>query len=394
MMTPSSARADVMSWLDEQQPAMVDLLERIVNIDSGSYDHAGVDAVGEAIKAHLEQRGIATEVVARPGAAFCLTARVDPPEAADNAPSVLMMGHRDTVFAKGEAARRPFRVEDGKGFGPGVADMKCGLVMNCFVAEAFHRFGGHDRPITLLFTSDEEIGSPSSGPVIEAMARGASLVFNSEPGRPSGNIVTGRKGAWFSKLGVHGVAAHSGSAHEKGASAILALCRKVEALTALTDYESGMTVNVGLIEGGQSANTVPPFARASLDIRYRSKADLPAIEAAVRTIVDRTDVEHTRAEIEQPVIFPPLESTPANQALFERYRRASADLGFEVGEEFSGGAADSGFTSALGVPTLCAVGPIGEKGHQPDEAVHVESLVPRAKAVAATILALAERPLD
>lgn len=393
-MAPSSTYTDVMAWLDEQRPAMTDLLAQIVNIDSGSHDHAGVDAVGEAINAHLEERGIGTEVVARPDAAFCLTAKVEASGDEADAPFILLMGHRDTVFPKGEAERRPFRIEDGKAYGPGVADMKCGLVMNCFVAEAFHRFGGHHRSIRLLFTSDEEIGSPSSRAVIEAMARGASVVFNSEPGRVSGNIVTGRKGAWFSTLGVHGVAAHSGSAHEKGASAILALCRKIEAFLAMTDYESGRTVNVGLIEGGQSANTVPPFAKASLDIRYRSKADLPDIEAAVRMIVDHTDVENTRAEIEKPVVFPPLETTPANQALFERYRRVSAELGVEVGEEFSGGAADSGFTSALGVPTLCAVGPIGEKGHQPDEAVHLESLVPRAKAVTATILGLAEHPLD
>lgn len=387
-MAPESAHADVITWLDEQRQAMTDLLERIVNIDSGSYDHAGVDAAGEAIKAHLDERGIPTEVIPRPNAGFCLTASIGVGDERDGKEHILLMGHRDTVFPMGEAAKRPFKVEGDKAYGPGVADMKCGLVMNCFIAEAFHRFGGHGRPIRLLFTSDEEIGSPSSRTVIEAMARGASAVFNSEPGRVSGNIVTGRKGAWFTTLEVQGIAAHSGSAHEKGASAILALCRKVEALQAMTDYESGITVNVGLIEGGQSANTVPPFAKASVDIRYQSAPDLPTIETAVRAIVDRTDVEGTRADIQKPVIFPPLEKTPANKALFERYVAASAAFGFEVGEEYSGGAADSGFTSALGVPTLCAVGPIGEKGHQLDEAVYLESLVPRAKAVAATILAL------
>ncbi|MGI9487604.1 MAG: M20 family metallopeptidase [Geminicoccaceae bacterium] len=388
-MASSSAHADMIAWLDEQQQAMTDLLERIVNIDSGSYDHAGVDAVGEAIKAHLEERGIATEVIPRPNAGFCLTASVGAADMRDGQGYFLLMGHRDTVFPKGEAAKRPFRIEGVKAYGPGVADMKCGLVMNCFIAEAFHRFGGNDRPIRLLFTSDEEIGSPSSRTVIEAMARGASAVFNSEPGRVSGNIVTGRKGAWFTSLEVHGIAAHSGAAHDKGASAIRALCRKVEALEAMTNYESGITVNVGLIEGGQSANTVPPFAKASVDIRYRSAPDLPKIEASVRAIVDRSDVEGTRAEIRPPVIFPPLEQTAADQTLFKHYVQASSTFGFEVGEEYSGGAADSGFTSALGVPTLCAVGPIGEKGHQLEEAVYLESLVPRAKAAAATILTLA-----
>ncbi|MEM9628522.1 MAG: M20 family metallopeptidase [Pseudomonadota bacterium] len=389
-MAPSSAHADVIAWLDEQRQAMTDLLASIVNIDSGSYDHAGVDAVGDAIKAHLDERGIATDVIPRPNAGFCLTASVDADGAEDGQGHILLMGHRDTVFSKGEAAKRPFRTEGDKGFGPGVADMKCGLVMNCFIAEAFHRFGGHDRPIRLLFTSDEEIGSPSSRTVIEAMARGASAVFNSEPGRVSGNVVTARKGAWFSTLEVRGVAAHSGVSHQKGKSAILALCRKIEALHAMTDYESGRTVNVGLIEGGQSANTVPPFAKASIDIRFRSLPDMPSIEAAVQAIVEHMDVEGTHADINKPIVFPPLEPTDANRALFERYVAASADLGIDVGEEYSGGGADSGFTSALGIPTLCGVGPIGEKGHQLDEAVHLNSLVPRAQAVAATILSLAK----
>jgi glutamate carboxypeptidase len=387
-MVPSTEATDVMGWLDQQQQAMIDLLERLVNIDSGSYDHDGVNAVGEAIKAHLDERGIETEIVPRPDAAFCLAARVDAADTANGAP-ILLMGHRDTVFAKGEVGRRPFRVDGKKAYGPGVADMKCGLVMNCFVAEAFHRFGGHCHPVHLLFTSDEEIGSPSSKAVIEAMARGAAFVFNSEPGRPNGNIVSGRKGAWFSTLEVHGIAAHSGAAHQHGASAIRALCRKIEALEALTDYETGITANVGLIEGGQSANTVPPFAKASIDVRYRTQADLPDIDAAVRTIAERSDVERTRAEVRKPVVFPPLEPTPANQALFERYVAASAALGLTVEGEYSGGAADSGFTSALGIPTLCAVGPIGERGHQPDEAVYIDSLVPRTKAVTATILDLA-----
>ncbi len=389
-MAPSNDSNDMMAWLDQQQQPMLDFLEQIVNIDSNSYDLEGVDAVGEAIKAHLDARSIATEIIPRPNAGFCLVAKVSAGDEAENAKPVLLMGHRDTVFPKGETARRPFKVEAGKAYGPGVADMKCGLVMNCFVAEAFRRFGGHAYPIHVLVTSDEEIGSPSSRPVIEALARGASYVFNSEPGRPSGNIVKGRKGAWFSAINVKGIAAHSGAAHQHGASAIRALCRKVEALERFTDYETGITANVGLIEGGQSMNTVPPSARCSIDIRYRSKADLPGIEAAVKEIVDRVDVERTTAEFEPPTVFLPFELTPANQDLFERYQKASADLGFAVDGDYSGGAADSGFTSALGIPTICAVGPVGERGHQQDEAVFIESLVPRTKAVAATILGLAD----
>ncbi|MGI9450969.1 MAG: M20/M25/M40 family metallo-hydrolase, partial [Geminicoccaceae bacterium] len=275
-------------------------------------------------------------------------------------------------------------------FGPGVADMKCGLVMNSFVAEAFHRFGGNRHPINVLYTSDEEIGSPSSKEVIESEAANACAVFNSEPGRPSGNIVTGRKGALFMTLEVTGIAAHSGSAHKRGASAIEAICRKVQALHALTNYENGRTVNIGLIEGGQSANTVAPFAKATIDIRYLSKAELADIEALAAKIVEHIEIDGTTAVITRRTLFPPLEQTAANRELFELYAEASSTLGRPIDDEFSGGAADSGFTSALGVPTICAVGPIGEKGHQPDEAAHLETFVPRAKAMVATILRLNE----
>ncbi len=387
-MLPSSDDKDVLGWLDQQQQPMLELLEQIVNIDSNSYDFEGVDAVGDAIKAHLETRGIETEIIPRPNAGYCLIAKVRTAETEENTKPILLMGHRDTVFPKGEAARRPFRVEAGKAYGPGIADMKSGLVMNCFVAEAFHRSGANAHPINVLFTSDEEIGSPSSRPVIEAMARSAAYVFNSEPGRPSGNIVRGRKGAWFSTIKVEGIAAHSGAAHQHGASAIRALCRKVEALEQLTDYETGITANVGLIRGGQSMNTVPPSAECSIDIRYKSAADLAAIETAVSEIVERIDVDRTTAQFDPPTVFLPFELTPGNQLLFQQYQEASANLGITVDGDYSGGAADSGFTSALGIPTLCAVGPVGERGHQPDEAIDIESLVPRAKAVTATILGL------
>ncbi|MGI9493309.1 MAG: M20 family metallopeptidase, partial [Geminicoccaceae bacterium] len=347
-----------------------------------------VSEVGMAIKGHLEDRGMTTKMIERPNASFCLTATIDARHQEPANQHILLMGHRDTVFSKGEAAKRPFRVARDRAFGPGVADMKCGLVMNSFVAEAFHRFGGNRHPINILYTSDEEIGSPSSKEVIEIEAANARAVFNSEPGRPTGNIVTGRKGALFLTLEVGGIAAHSGSAHQRGASAIEAICRKVQALHALTNYEHGRTVNIGLIEGGQSANTVAPFAKATIDIRYLSKAELPEIEAEVGAIVERVEIDGTSADITRRTLFPPLEQTPANRELFELYAEASSSLGQEVGGEFSGGAADSGFTSALGVPTICAVGPVGEKGHQPEEAAHLETFVPRAKAMAATILRL------
>jgi glutamate carboxypeptidase len=388
-MTLSAHERELLAWLDSQHPAMVDLLATLVETDSGSYDKAGVDRVGDLIRTHLIARGIASEVIdCGPAAGYCLKAGAPGPAGAVGRPHVLLLGHRDTVFPAGEAVRRPFRVEGQRAYGPGVADMKAGLVMNTFVLEAFARFGGQRHPVVALYTSDEEIASRASRPVIEAAARGARAVFNAEPGRVTGNVVTGRKGAMFLTIEATGKAVHSGVAHEQGISAIESLCRTVQALHALTDYETGTTVNVGLIQGGQSINTVAPHASARVDVRYRTMRALAEVEAAIEAIVRAPQIPGAATAITDRATFLPLEPTPASRALFEHYVAAAGALGMAVGGEYTGGSADSGFTSAQGVPTLCATGPIGEKAHAPDEVCHLDSMVPRAQALALAILRL------
>jgi glutamate carboxypeptidase len=263
--------------------------------------------------------------------------------------------------------------------------------MNAFVLEAFARVGGGMRPLVGLFTSDEEIASPASRPVIEATARGARAVFNAEPGRaagPGGNVVSGRKGAMFLTVEVTGIPAHSGGAHDKGASAIEELCRKVTALHALTDYESGTTVNVGLIEGGVSINTVAPWAKARVDVRFKTLAAMVAAEVAVQKILETVHLTGTTTRQASRAAFLPLEQTPANLALFEHYVACAAELSLTVGGEYTGGSADSGYTSALGAPTLCGTGPIGAKAHTPDEVCELDTIPLRAKALALAIMRL------
>ena len=194
------AKSAIIEHLGRQHQAMVALLADLVNIDSGSYNKRGVDSVGDRLRTHLKAAGILCETIPNATYGDCMAARL--PGGGDSRPIVLM-GHRDTVFPDGTVAERPFRVDGNQAFGPGVADMKAGLVMNTFVIEALHRFGV-PCPLTGLYTSDEEIASPSSRPVIEAEAKGARAVFNSEPGRPSGNLVSRRKGAAFIELEVTG----------------------------------------------------------------------------------------------------------------------------------------------------------------------------------------------
>jgi len=371
---------------------MTALLRDMVDIDSGSYNKPGIDAVGAVIERFLAGQGIGVVRLPQSRHGDCLRATV--PGDGPGAPggnagrNILLMGHRDTVFPDGEVARRPFTIRDGIAYGPGVADMKAGLVMNAFVLAGFHKFGGAPGPLVGLFTGDEEIGSPEGRPVIEAEARGARVVFNSEPGRVSGNVVTGRKGGVFSAFRITGRAAHSGGNFSEGISAIEELARKVQALHGLTDLDRGITVNVGLVSGGQSVNTVAPWAEGQIDLRYVTPSDRDEVMGLISGIIARSSVPGTKAELTMRGEFLPLNQTPPAQRLFELYVESAATTGFRTDGEFAGGCADSGFTAAQGVPTICAVGPVGGKAHSPDEFLVLDSLVPRAQACVRAIFGL------
>jgi glutamate carboxypeptidase len=382
METLTAREQQVLDWLAASQGDMVRLLQRIVDIDSGSYDKPGVDAVIAQLRARLEQHGVACELHRNEAAGDCLRASL-----AGAGKPVVLMGHCDTVFARGTAAQRPFRIDGDMAYGPGVADMKAGLVANTFVLCAFAQ-AGLEVPMRALYTADEEIASPASRPFIEANASDARAVFNSEPGRPSGNVVTGRKGAMFVDCEVTGIPAHSGGNHHEGASAIEALARKVVQLHRLTDYDSGTTVNVGLISGGSSVNTVAPHATASIDVRFRTTQAMDDVQARLAAIIGEVEVPGTCAHITQQRYFLPLVQSQQSRTLFDAYVDSASALGFAAGGEFSGGSADSGFTAAAGIPTLCGTGPVGGKVHTADEWLKVSTMVPRAQAIALTAMRL------
>ncbi|MBL28416.1 MAG: peptidase M20 [Rhodospirillaceae bacterium] len=378
--------ARVADWLGRQYGAMIGLLGDIVTIDSGSYDKEGVDAVAARLEAFFAEQGISTATSEGTTESGNLLRAVVGETA--NKPPVLLCGHMDTVFPRGEAGRRPFRIDGGRAYGPGVADMKAGLVMNAFVLAAFHHCGIEDAPLVGLFTCDEEIASPYSRRFIEETARGVRAVLNAEPGRVSGNVVIRRKGGVFLRLEVTGKAAHSGANFSDGASAIGELAHKIVALHGLTDIERGTTINVGLVKGGQSVNTTAPHAEGEIDFRYAMPADRAEILAAMERIAERTTVPGTSARLSIRGEFLPFVPTPESGQVFDCYRQTAGDLGFAVDGEATGGCADSGVTAAVGAPTLCATGPVGGKVHTPDEYLEVETIVPRAQAAALTALRL------
>lgn len=381
---PSAPTAPALAWLAGQGQAMQDLLQKVVNIDSGSRDEAGVTAVAHALAERLRAAGVPVQFEPVPGYGVLLHAQVTPDEAAGEGAPIILMGHMDTVYPAGTVARRPFRVEDGRAYGPGVADMKSGLVLNVFVAEAFARCGGLAAPLHLFFSCDEEIGSPATRDLIMDKVRGARAVFNAEPGRVSGNVVTSRKGSMVVEFEVTGVAAHAGINHAAGASAIEALARKTLALHALTDPATGVTCNVGVVQGGIVPNMVAPHAKAEVDLRFTADTDPDALLERVRAIVEEASVPRTQGRITTARRTLPMKPTP--DYLLALYQQGARALGFEVQGEFTGGAADSGLTASVGVPTLCATGPVGGHPHTEREYCELATFVPRAQAVALAVL--------
>lgn len=392
MQARNAAEQTVVDWLASQHEAMLALLERMVNTDSGSRNKVGVDAAGDVLKAFYTEQDLDHDTIANETFGEAIRVPLPHTTANDQRPIVLM-GHRDTVFPDGEADRRPFRIEEGRAYGPGVADMKAGLVMNAFLMAAFKRFGGNPGPLLALITSDEEIASPSSRPIIAAEARAARAVFNSEPGRPTGNVVNARKGGVFMHCDVKGKASHSGGAYKDGISAIEELAQKITRLHALTDLERGITINVGLISGGQTVNTVAPNASCEIDMRYIEAASRDSVVAAVREIVETSYVAGTVGTFQIRGEFLPLEPSADSSRLLSLYQASAANAGLTVAAEFSGGCADSGISAGEGCPTICAVGPVGGLAHTPEEYLEVASMVPRAQSAALAIMRISEAEL-
>jgi glutamate carboxypeptidase len=377
-------KTEILGWLASRQEAMVELLGELVNIDSGSYDKAGVDAVGGRVAEFLAGYDIATSVLPVEGFGDTLLARTSAVRREHGRSNYLLLGHRDTVFARGEVARRRFSLSGDRAYGPGVADMKAGLVMNAFILAAFRQFADH-VPVVMMMTGDEEIGSQASLAHIAAEARFAKAVFNAEPARVTGNFVTGRKGGFTYRFTVEGKAAHAGVNFTEGASAIGELAHKINALHALTDVAEGITLNVGLVSGGSSTNTVAARAAAELDVRFIDNTQRERLIGQIEAILRNPTVAGTSISFDRQSESLPLAPTPENEHLARCYIEAAQALGLEITGEYTGGCADSGITASAGAPTVCGTGPVGGKAHTEGEYILTATLSERARVVAATI---------
>lgn len=396
-------RDRIMGYLAPREGEMIELLEAVVNIDSGTGHAAGLNQVAEIFRRELERSGVAAQIVPGPAGNHLLGRRAadrpapdQPARSPDRQPPSgrparsLVVGHLDTVFPVGTAAERPFSIQGRRAFGPGVEDMKSGLVGAVFAARALSELGlwpGHQ--VSFIFNADEEIRSPSSAHLFAQEGGVADECYVLEGARDDGSVVTARKGSARFQVHVQGRPSHSGANHPDGRSAIQALAHKVLALESLTDYDAGTTVNVGVIRGGLSFNTVPGEAWCDLDIRALTPAHLDRVSAMVHAIASRQDVPGTSGRAEGGITRPPMERTPGTVAMFEACRRLAALLGRQLTESLTGGGSDGCLTAAAGAPTLDGLGPGGGQAHTPQEWLDLDTLVPSAALLA---LALATGP--
>lgn len=345
----------------------LELLETLVNIDSPTGDTEGFHRIGEIIAPYFQSLGFEWKVLIGPdGSRHFYTSR-------GTGTPVLLVAHLDTVFPKGTVAKRKFTLEGEIARGPGVSDCKSGVVTVIGAMERLFAQGDTNKPVACLFNTDEETGSLGSRSFIEDLARDSRAVLVAEPADGE-KITLTRKGIGRYFLKIQGRAAHSGANYEAGRNAILEMAHKIIAIQNLTDLQSGMTLNVGLVQGGTRVNVVPEFAEAEIDLRLTAPEQEAKVLADLQRIVDTSTVPDTKAVLSGEVTRPPWPVFPKNQELYERYNQVAKSLGYELGVYHSGGGSDANFTGALGVPTIDGVGPIGSGHHSEAEVMDVHSL--------------------
>ena len=362
--------------------ALLDELERWVIIETPTSDAARVNALMDFAVGGLAEAGVAlTRIPGRDGYGDNSIARINE---RPGVKPILVVGHLDTVWSTGTLGTMPFRVDGDRAYGPGIFDMKAGSFAAVYaVREIARQRVTTKRPITLLLTPDEEVGSPTSRAIIEAESAEAALALIPEAAGPGGVCVTARKGVGRFTLQVRGVGSHAGSAFGDGASAVVELAHQILRLHGMVDPSRGITLNVAPIQGGSRPNVIAAEATAEIDLRVVSAADGERMTALILGLqpVD----PRCRLTVTGGMNRPPMERTRPIAALFRHASTLAAELGFPLTEAATGGGSDGNFTAALGVPTLDGMGGVGEGAHASHESVVLKSLVPRTTLLAEMI---------
>jgi glutamate carboxypeptidase len=366
----------------------VQALEAMVNVDCGSYTTAGVNRIADLCERRflddgwkVERRAHAPETDGEPLGDLVI-GRLE----GSGGPNLMLVGHMDTVFDEGAVAARPFRVEGTRAFGPGVSDMKGGLLTGFFALELL-RAAGFDGfgTITYVCNPDEEIGSPFSRPVIRELAPQHDAALVLEGARENGDIVSARKGITDYVLTVNGRAAHAGVEPERGRNALLQAAHTIIALQGLNGRWPGVTVNVGVARGGTRSNVVPERCELHVDLRSPEAATLDEADVEVRRICGDVTVPDVTIDVQANGWHRPMEKREGAQRLVSIAKEVAAELGFDLRDAATGGASDANTTSAAGTATIDGLGPVGGGDHAPGEWIDLESVVPRISLLAGIV---------
>jgi glutamate carboxypeptidase len=379
------SRDEAALWLADKAKAMEDAIAPLVAINSFTENADGGRQTAEGLRAVFAVPGLSARSVASTRYADHL---VFESTGKKGVSPIALVGHLDTVFPPGTF--EGYRVDGDLRRGPGVLDMKGGLVVVAFAVNALSQTVGLDAvaPLRIVIVADEEVGSPEGRGVIEQTIGGASACLVFESGRKADAIITRRKGTGMMRAVVHGKAAHAGNAHAEGRNAIWAAARFVDRVQRLTDYARGVTVNVGTIHGGQSKNTVPDRVEVALDLRFCTQDDARQLveqvrAAAIETIAGEAAFEEMRIELDGGIARVPLEKTTESTALMDAYAECARASGLGASEApLVGGGSDASTSSAMGIASIDGLGPRGVGFHTKDEQIEVGSLVPKAQALA------------
>ena len=363
---------------------MFRLLREMVLIQSSSYNKKGIDHVVSLIQSAFKDNKIFCHVVEQKTFGNHLVVRSF--HKSPRRTQVLLVGHMDTVFPE-DTTFNWYKEDKNNSYGPGVIDMKGGLIAGIFAIKALEFAGLLEKiPITFFFNSDEEIGSKSSKKLIEDEAKNSAFAFVLEAGGLAGEVVTGRKGNISAKLDIKGKAGHAAFAGKYKASAILELAHKTIAFESLNDHKRGITVNVGKIKGGIGSNTVPENSTAFIDFRFSSAEDKKYLEEKIKDVIKKQQTPNTSCTVEILTSRLPMNQCTANRELFANVKDVAKSLNLPLKEEFRPGVSDANFIAHQNIPVIDGLGPIGGKDHSDDEYMIKESLLQRTTLLACSII--------
>ncbi len=375
-------------FLESSFPQLLSDLETLVNVDCGTYTKSGVDFVGDWINARGQEWEWDMEYYPVRDSGNCHLARLH----GKGAGKFLMLGHLDTVYPEGVAAERPLRAEGNKLLGPGVGDMKGGLLVAMYAMRGLQLAGFENfQELSIFFGCDEEVGSPVGKKFYMPLVKKSDAVLVLEGARANGNIVSARKGTGEYTLRVKGHSAHAGVEPEKGANAILELAHQILALHNLNGIAPGVTVSAGIIGGGTRTNVVPDDAHVIVDVRAVDPEGARLAHDAIIQLAAQTHVPRTQIEIHGRFGYPPMAKTPAIGLMADWAKELARELGFTIQDVSTGGASDANNVAQEGVPVLDGLGPVGGLDHSPDEYIERDSIIPRAQLLAGLIEKMCEQ---